>query len=704
MTEQNQEYVLKFDGVDDYIELSQIFSGFETGITLEFLAKGKSGLTQQTTIVEGYNSQNERVINVHLPYYKKGTGGCVSWEVVHENGVDRIEKKLNIREYKIWTYWTFVKDLSLAQMSIYQNGRLWHQADEMYQPLTNIQKLVIGSSVNGSEFWKGHLSEFRIWNRACTEAEIKEDRNERLVGNEPGLSVYLPLNGDTSDHSGNGNHAIVYGASWMERKIPLKVEQLPDEETDKVTPSIQQSSEVETEEITQLIELSSEVETEEITQLIELSSEIETEEITRSIELSSEIETEEITRSIELSSEVEMEETSPSVDSVKTLSNSQNQQITQAINSMNQKKRLVVCCDGTWNELTNSYPSNVLKFARLVKYMAEDKTPQLVFYLPGLGTEDGNAIEQLGGGAFGWGIDETIKQAYGLLCMNYDETAQDEIYLVGFSRGAYIARCLAAMIYNCGLLRRSKIKEIPKAYELYRNAKIKPDDPELQKFRQSNAQKIDNQESYLNYRVPIKMLGCWDTVGALGMPDIIPWLPIEKFLNQKYEFLDASLSPIIDNAFHAVAIDEKRKSFPSTPMIPSQENPQQKVEEVWFAGTHGCLGGGTKEYRGLSDYPLQWMLNKAQTLGLEFYSTENDEEDFQIQPNPMTKFDNSVTGIYALGGEEWRKIDSSQVFIHHSVVERLKSSAEYRPENLKPLLKGLLPSDSDKEEEKAEKS
>ncbi|MEA5536928.1 phospholipase effector Tle1 domain-containing protein [Crocosphaera sp. XPORK-15E] len=696
MIEQDKENVLRFDGVDDYLELSQGLSAFETGITVEFLAKGRSGLTQQTTILDGYNAQNNRILNIHLPYYKKGIGGCVSWEIGNENGVDRIEKKVEIREYKIWTYWTFVKDFFRGTMSIYHNGKLWHQEDEKYQPITDIQKLVIASSVNSSQFWKGYLSEFRIWDRPCSQEEIKEDRNERLVGNELGLCVYLPLNGDTDDHSGNGNHATIYGVSWMERKIPLKVEQLPDLETEKNSESIESGQELfdlETEEITPPVEPISAVKTEEVTPLVEPISEIKTEQDGESMKLikpSSETETEQEILSVEPLSEEEKEEITPSVT---PLTESKKQQFTQPINPMHQKKRIVVCCDGTWNELTNSHPTNVVKFARLVKYMADDKTPQLVFYLPGLGTEDGNVIEQLGGGAFGWGIDETIKEAYRLLCMNYDATAQDEIYLVGFSRGAYIARCLAGMIYNCGLLIRSQIKEIPKAYELYRDNKISPNDPKLQKFRRDNSKKIDSNEAYLDYRVPIKMLGCWDTVGALGLPDIIPWLPIEKFLNQKYEFFDANLSPIIDNAFHAVAIDEKRKSFPSTPMIPSEKNLQQRVEEVWFAGNHGCVGGGTKEYKGLSDYPLQWMLNKAEALGLEFYSTENDEDDFQIKPDPTTKFDNSLTGVYLLGGEEWRPIGSSHIFIHHSVVERLKARSEYRPENLKPLLNDLLSSD-----------
>ncbi|MCF2150428.1 DUF2235 domain-containing protein [Desmonostoc muscorum LEGE 12446] len=358
------------------------------------------------------------------------------------------------------------------------------------------------------------------------------------------------------------------------------------------------------------------------------------------------------------------------------------------------KKRLIVCCDGTWNELTSYYPTNVVKFARSVKYTAADQTPQLVFYLSGCGTENDHLIDRIGGGAFGWGIDEIIQDAYRLLCMNYDADAQDDIYLIGFSRGAYIVRCLAGMIYKSGLLRRSKILDIPKAYDFYRNSKIKPNDPKAHKFREDNSQKIEKinfQKDYLKYRVPIKMLGCWDTVGALGIPDIIPWLPIAKLWNKKYEFYDATLSPIVENAFHAVAIDEKRKVFPSTSMDKNEKNPDQIVEQVLFVGEHACIGGGTKEYRGLSDYPFEWMLNKATKLGLDVYDLYKDEtdEEFKIKPDPNIQFDNSVTGIYMFGGEEWRPI-KPRTLIHHSVKKRINARPDYRPLNLNPILKYLL--------------
>ncbi|EAW36794.1 DUF2235 domain-containing protein, partial [Lyngbya sp. PCC 8106] len=133
-------------------------------------------------------------------------------------------------------------------------------------------------------------------------------------------------------------------------------------------------------------------------------------------------------------------------------------------------KRLVVCCDGTWQKLNNPYPTNVVKIAQAIKTIASDGVPQIVFYDEGIGSEGG--LDLLLGGAFGQGIDKNIQDGYRFLCLNYNEG--DEIYLFGFSRGAYTVRSLAGLIYNSGLLSRPYIRLASQAYELYRDSFIKP--------------------------------------------------------------------------------------------------------------------------------------------------------------------------------------------------------------------------------------
>ncbi|KJH70274.1 DUF2235 domain-containing protein [Aliterella atlantica] len=329
-------------------------------------------------------------------------------------------------------------------------------------------------------------------------------------------------------------------------------------------------------------------------------------------------------------------------------------------------KRLVVCCDGTWQKLSSSYPTNVVKIAQAVKPVCNDGTPQIAFYDEGLGA--GDELDKLVGGAFGWGIDQNIQDAYRFLCLNYNEG--DEIYLFGFSRGAYTVRSLAGMIYCSGLLSRPNIRSAPEAYRIYRDRDIKPSHPEAQGFRAACGE-----------RVPITLLGCWDTVGSLGVPDQIPLLPVDDWFNAKYKFHDTTLSSIVQKALHAVAIDELRKVFDVTPMQKSPKFDAQVVRQVWFPGEHGCVGGGTKEQRGLSDAALQWMMNEIGNLGLGLEFEPNNVED-GIQTDPTINFDNQPGFIYQVTGTEPREITGSFGDLHESVKTRWQARVDYRPENL----------------------
>ena len=122
-------------------------------------------------------------------------------------------------------------------------------------------------------------------------------------------------------------------------------------------------------------------------------------------------------------------------------------------------KRLIVCCDGTWQKLSSRYPTNVVKMAQAIKPQATGNILQIIFYDEGVGT--GDKADRIFGGALGWGIDKNIQDAYRFLCLNYEQG--DEIYLYGFSRGAYTVRSLAGLIYCSGLLARNKIRQAPRA-------------------------------------------------------------------------------------------------------------------------------------------------------------------------------------------------------------------------------------------------
>lgn len=302
-------------------------------------------------------------------------------------------------------------------------------------------------------------------------------------------------------------------------------------------------------------------------------------------------------------------------------------------------RRLVFCCDGTWNHIESAYPTNVLKLARALPPVADDGTSQVVFYLEGVGTGRGTGkfaqkIDRLGGGMFGWGLLQNVVEAYRNLVFNY--RPGDEIYIFGFSRGAHTARSLAGLIRSVGILDRDRIHMLPEAIRRYQNHSPSghPDAPDNCAFRWENSRgvttgnaerewrKLHHPESDLTEVVPLNIayIGVWDTVGAMGVPSFL-W--ISKLFNRKYAFHDFQLSSSVSSARHAIAIDERRATFPAAPWKNLDElNARQQDEtilpyqQLWFPGDHGSVGGGG-DITGLSDGALLWVLEGAIAKGLQ---------------------------------------------------------------------------------------
>jgi uncharacterized protein (DUF2235 family) len=300
-------------------------------------------------------------------------------------------------------------------------------------------------------------------------------------------------------------------------------------------------------------------------------------------------------------------------------------------------KRLVFCFDGTWNRLDSPHSTNVLITAESVLPLAGDGTAQLIFYDEGVGTEKS---ERLRGGIFGRGLVKNLADAYRFLVFNY--SPGDEIYVFGFSRGAYTARSFVGLVNACGVILRSKASIIDFAIELY---KKRPDDKnpdevkyyeeELWTFRNTNSPyvvrsdeeaarraKITGRTDYP--RLQINYLGVWDTVGALGIPARYAWF---SWINRKHRFHNVRLSSFVQSARHAVATDERRLDF--APSIwenldemnalagSSSEADNTPYQEKWFSGVHSAIGGGG-DRRGLSDLALEWVLTGARLAGLVF--------------------------------------------------------------------------------------
>ncbi|EPF22822.1 MAG: hypothetical protein EWV58_08570 [Microcystis aeruginosa Ma_MB_F_20061100_S19] len=663
-----QRSVLKFNGIDDHIDLSHGFLDIDQSITITFWAKGENNLATETTLLEAVNRENNRVLHITLPWGDP-VKPAIFWDAGNEEGFDRIEKKVKLKDYSDWTHWSFVKNATTGRMLVYRNGIIWHRGNGHNRALTGIEKIILGASVNLSHYWQGCLAELSVWNQARSQEEIQKTMYQSPLVDDLGLVTYLSLNGSAEDQTSYSNHGILHGTTWQLDSLPSKPTSIP---KSKIQTSSKARKNVK--RITMVNEIFNSLEEEEV---VEQDAPAENQEPSP----------EDNSESIIIAAEAAL--ASNEIEEITKTAISQPDILTYS----NQKKRLIICCDGSWENSGSAYPTNVVKFAESIKYIAEDQTPQIVFLSGSGSAEDNEFIKSLGNETFGWGLDRMIQDAYRFLVLNYNPKSEDEIYLLGFSRGAYIVRCLASFIDKCGILKRSKIKEIPLAYQLYRDHNVSFDSAKAQQFRAANAKKIETEKEDFQDRIPIKMLGCWDTVGHFGIPDLTPWFPLAKFYHKKYEFSNTKLSPIIQNAFHAVAIDEKRKNFPSTPIKANPENPEQVVKEVLFVGEHTCLGGGKKEYQGLSDYPLQWMINQAKKLGLEFDSTTSEFEEFPIKLDPTIKFDNTLKGLSALGGEQWRYFNTKVVTVHHSVVKRLKAFSDYRPKSLEPFLQALLDGD-----------
>jgi len=231
-------------------------------------------------------------------------------------------------------------------------------------------------------------------------------------------------------------------------------------------------------------------------------------------------------------------------------------------------KRLVLCCDGTWNAADQERdgvpcPTNVVKLGYRVAKRDAGGTLQVIYYDQGVGT--GNVVDRMSGGAFGRGVEDNIHDAYRFLIANYEPG--DEIFLFGFSRGAFTVRSIGGMIRKCGILARPFVRYYRAANELYRNEEH-PDDPGPTKFR--------HDYSVLRAQaIPIKLIGVWDTVGSLG----IPLRGLRSLTRTKYQFHDTELSGTVQFAFHALAIDEHRAPFEPT-LWAYKPKPAQHVEQV----------------------------------------------------------------------------------------------------------------------------
>lgn len=396
-------------------------------------------------------------------------------------------------------------------------------------------------------------------------------------------------------------------------------------------------------------------------------------------------------------------------------------------------KKLVVCCDGTGNEISENI-SNVLKLYRALRKSDKTDPQQVVFYDPGVGTlalpnpwikfkQDATAVLGL---ATGYGLDQRVLDAYRFLIDRYAEG--DEIYLFGFSRGAYTVRILAALIHKVGLPRPEQRNLAEAALAAYKQTKETSnplegasDDGEPSGFPADD--RASQFARIISSRWPtIKFLGVWDTVASVIVPRP------DRFYTFSLETLACTQrNPSVEVFRQAIAIDERRRMFRLDPWDEGQtfmsnrfsktnnSKPQDSLQ-VWFAGCHSDVGGGYPERESaLSKFPLIWMIEEAERCGLAFNRQTVNQLAFGVQrkgspysyvaPDSSGPLHDSLTGLWQLleylpkrqRCQQWPdrpaalgyylplgepRVLPEDALVHSSVAERLRAVPAYRPINL----------------------
>jgi uncharacterized protein (DUF2235 family) len=355
---------------------------------------------------------------------------------------------------------------------------------------------------------------------------------------------------------------------------------------------------------------------------------------------------------------------------------------------MADNKRIALFLDGTWNNVSDN--TNVWRLKSLCSRSSE----QLVYYSAGVGTQTG---ERLSGGMFGIGINEEVIDAYQWLVEHYEPGAQ--VFIFGFSRGAFTARSLAGFISKCGLLKPGSPVSMKQMFERYRKGTAQSV-LALGKVVESGLPLEDRWIKEYSRPIPIWFQGVWDTVGALGVP--LPCVP--NVSREDFAFLETDLRINDTHAYHALAIDEHRKAFAPTLWVKS--TPKQgdtypprdldHVEQRWFAGAHANVGGGY-ENDLLAQIPLQWLMNKAIAHGLEFKDNvviDGDENTCPIRDS-LAEMAHGIYEVLTLGKHYYRSIgaeprdtgDAVESTINETidgtVFDRWRADETYRPPNLK---------------------
>lgn len=363
------------------------------------------------------------------------------------------------------------------------------------------------------------------------------------------------------------------------------------------------------------------------------------------------------------------------------------------------RKRVIVCCDGTWQDgivvdARWKY-TNILRLSRALNHedtRTNPATPQVVFYQTGIGSEH-NFYSEYIQGATGASLGEKVQEAYGFISQNYQPG--DEIFLFGFSRGAYTARMIAAFIGAIGVLDRQDMDHFADIFVAYQKrgktkdkAAVAALDVKLAPWTAHDSpgkKRADSDQDSFS----IKVVGVFDTVGSLGLPEELTGKSHQ--MNLIFGFPDHTLGEHVENAFHALALNETRADFNCAKFeqTPGGRAKGQVLKQCWFTGSHSDIGGGWHDH-DLADLTLTWMIAQVEP----FLSLDN--KYLWSLPQPCYPWGEQPphdprTGIFTLANKITRTLPTSTDDVTH---EKIHPSV-LAQKNLIPQLQTNLKQDPD---------
>jgi uncharacterized protein (DUF2235 family) len=352
-------------------------------------------------------------------------------------------------------------------------------------------------------------------------------------------------------------------------------------------------------------------------------------------------------------------------------------------------KNIILLSDGTGNSASSPFKTNVWRL-----YQAVDICPpssggleQIVYYDNGVGTETFKPLQLLGL-ALGIGVAHNVKNLYTFLCRNYQPG--DNIFLFGFSRGAFTVRILAGLLLRCGIVTAPSEDELEQrvklAYAEYKRdaaRRATATRPWLIAGRLLGGSDRGHRIDWIGFKFPqhfprITFVGVWDTVDAYGMPIDELKEGIDRYV-WPMTLADRHLSNHIDRACHALSIDDERPTFRPVLWTDTDDRPE-RLSQVWFAGVHANVGGGYPD-DGLAYVTLQWMMDEAEQFRLRFYPSTRSEYDGRADPNGEQYDSRSgLAGYYRYGPRDMDSlcddadhgVSIARLQVHDSVLERIR--------------------------------